>query len=121
MTTMSDQQAEQVLLAVQQLAIVIRDEGPEAVIAAGKRVLNAASGDPIAALAVAAALLNTDEPSNAWWQPPREPRPPRQLRPCGTASSYARHLNRGENPDQACRDAHNRERKARRWARTTAA
>lgn len=47
------------------LAVVVRDEGPEAVAEA-----LAAITDPQAALVVAAALIRVDEPVDPWWQNP---------------------------------------------------
>ena len=65
---MNDTQAENVALAVQRLAIVVRDEGPAAVDAAALDVFLAAGGDCTAALIIAAALIRVDEPLDAWWQ-----------------------------------------------------
>lgn len=61
----SDEQAEVLIGQVLNLAVVIRDEGPDAVIAALRPIR-----DPWAALAVAAALVHVDEPVDAWWAVP---------------------------------------------------
>ncbi len=44
------------------------------------------------------------------------PRPPQQLKPCGTYAAYKRHVRAGEKPDQACRNAHAAETAQRRRA-----
>lgn len=110
-STMTDGNAATILLAAQELALLLRDEGPDAVRKAAQRVLDAAGGDPLAAVAVTAALIDVDMPTNPWWQ-----RPERILRPCGTPSAYARHLYHHEPPCDACKHAHREVRKHRRWA-----
>lgn len=59
----TDERAAELIGQVMHLAIVIRDEGPDAAHAA-----LAAVEDPWAALGVAAALLHVNEPVEAWWQ-----------------------------------------------------
>lgn len=126
---MKDQQAGRVAEAVLNLAVTIRDEGPDAVRAAAERALKAAGGDPVAAIAIAAALVRVDEPADTWWAPPAPPvavarprrqrtRPgaTRQLAPCGTHAAFVRHKAHGEEPDHECviaerayqRDRHSR-------------
>lgn len=114
---MNDAQAERVLLAVQELAITVRDEGPEAVDAAARAVLKAAGDDPIAALIVAAATVPIDEPVDPWWQDGLPTIGPRQLRPCGTMAAYARHRANGEQPCAPCRAAHAAEKREARHAK----
>lgn len=40
-----------------------------------------------------------------WSRERRSTRPPRRLKPCGTAAAYHRHRRRGEEPCHACRKA----------------
>lgn len=109
---MTDEQAERVLLAVQELAIAVRDEGPDAVRLVARKILRYAGGDPVAALAVAAAAIHVDRPVDAWWDGGKAVH--RGLRPCGTPSAYARHLARREKPCDECRAAHTQVRAARK-------
>lgn len=124
----TDAAAERIILAAQELAITIRDEGPDAVHRAASKLLSAAGGDPIAALAITGALVAVDAPIDAWWQrsgPQIAPVPDEPLRtglrPCGTPSAYARHLAHGETPCEPCRDAHNETRRERRHRQQAAA
>lgn len=64
---MNDDQAEDVILAVQHLAIVMRDEGLDAIRVAAQAILDAAGGDAVAALVVAAAQIDPGAPTQAWW------------------------------------------------------
>jgi hypothetical protein len=119
---MNDEQAGHILDEVLNLAVVVRDEGPQAVAHAAREVLAAAGGDPIAALCVASALIRVDELVDAWWVDP-QPLPPAQdeaptrptvslvkgsrghsrpLKPCGSHAAYNRHVSRGEEIDDAC-------------------
>jgi hypothetical protein len=66
----NDTQAEQVLRAVLDLAVVVRDEGPQAVDKAAYKTFLAAGGDCTAALIIAAALIDTEARVDAWWQRP---------------------------------------------------
>lgn len=124
--TLTDEAAERVILAAQELAITIRDEGPDAVRRAAIELLSAAGGDPIAALAITAALVAVDAPVDPWWQTSaassrdRYEHRPRGLRPCGTPSAYARHLAHGDTPCTPCRDAHNQVRRERRHRQAAA-
>lgn len=57
-------------------------------------------------------------------QPDRRTPNTARFAPCGTTSAYLRHLRRGEEPDEACRDANRtrgREQAAKRRARRAAA
>jgi predicted hydrolase (HD superfamily) len=67
---MTDETAEQVLRAVMDLAVKVRDEGPKAVDKAAYKVFIAAGGDCTAALIIAAALIDTEARVDAWWQRP---------------------------------------------------
>lgn len=113
-----DDQAERIILAVQELALMMRDEDMPARREAAEKALAAAGGDPIAALCVAAAQLNIADQVDTWWSPEELPR---QLAPCGTPGAYARHLKFGERPDDVCRSAHREARKARRHRQEAAA
>lgn len=64
---MTDEQAERVAIAIQRLAIVVRDEGPEAVNQACYDTFITAGGDCTAALIIAAALIPVDQPVDPWW------------------------------------------------------
>ena len=50
------------------LAIAVRDLGPDDVRAAADKVLAEVYGDPHAALTIAAALIRVDQPVDTWWQ-----------------------------------------------------
>ncbi len=115
---MNDRQAEQVLLAVQELAIVVRDEGTDAIAAAARLVLDAAGGDAVAALVVAAASVPVDLPVDAWWV--QHSQHPYEAPPCGTDRGYRAHLRRGERACRDCRRAHNNGTRQRRQSRTAA-
>lgn len=111
---MKDAQAERVLLAVLELATVVRDEGPDAIGAAAEAVLKAAGGDAIAALIVAAANVAVDQPVNAWWAQTQHPY---EVPRCGTERGYRAHLRRGERACVSCRTEHNTETRRRRLAK----
>lgn len=114
MTTMTDARAERILLAGLNLAVTIRDEGPDAVHTAAEAVLEAAGGDPIAALSALAVAIDPALPLYPWWQ-----RGDRILRPCGTRAAYVRHQRHGEQPCQPCIRAlseHNHKNRTRRQA-----
>lgn len=117
---MNDQQAAVTLEAVLELAVAVRDDGPEQVKIATRRVLDAAGGDPAAALTVAAALVRVDLPVDAWWQ--------RGLAgvgaglvPCGTHAAFNRHKARGEDPCGDCETAEREYQRARGPRLSTAA
>lgn len=127
-STLTDAAAERIILAAQELAITIRDESPDAVRRAAARLLSAAGGDPIAALAITGALVAVDAPIDPWWQrrgPHVAPVPDEPLRtglrPCGTPSAYARHLAHDERPCEPCRLSHNEVRRERRHRQQTRA
>jgi len=65
---MIDERAGATLQAVLELAVAVRDEGPDGVARAARLALAAAGGDALAALTVAAALVRVDMPVDAWWQ-----------------------------------------------------
>lgn len=65
---MDDVQGERVLLAGQNLAIVLRDEGEAAVNKAVDELIASADGDHRAALVVLAAMVDVDRPTDAWWE-----------------------------------------------------
>lgn len=102
---MNDEQTSDVIEAVLNLAVTVRDEVGPGVAEAARAVLDAA-GDPLAALTVAAALVRVDEPIDAWWQ--HYTAAPvvlsqRPLSPCGTHSAFNRHRANSEPIDAACR------------------
>lgn len=90
---MSDDRAELVLREVMQLALTVRDEGLAAVAKQLQRVERAARGDLMAALVIAAALVDPDRPIDRWWQqtivaappPQRPPQRPAMTRPSRAA------------------------------------
>lgn len=43
----------------------------------------------------------------------KEPKPTRELKPCGTTAAYERHRSRGETPCEACRKANTEAKRAR--------
>lgn len=117
--SMNDQQASSVIEALLHLAVSVRDDGPVDVADAAREVLAAADADPVAALAIAAALIRVDEPVDTWWtrglagvghaSPPDlerpEPTPRKDPTPdprCGTRPGYLAHTRRGENPCRPC-------------------
>lgn len=108
----NDQQAADCLEAVIDLALSIRDDGPAEVRQAAQLALDAAGGDPIAALAVAAALVHIDESVDPWWQAGLEGVGVRH----GTVSGYRAHRKAGERPIecQPCKAAHAAEVRERR-------
>jgi DNA-binding NarL/FixJ family response regulator len=63
-----DKRAAAILTAMLAAAVTIRDEGPDAVQESLRAVLDTAGGDPLAALAIAAALIPVDQPVDRWWQ-----------------------------------------------------
>lgn len=133
----NDEQATAVIDAVLHLALTVRDEVGPGVTEAAQAVLDAAAGDPIAAVTIAAALVRADLPVDAWWTPAAavraaalahlSHRPDEKtvsLAPCGTHSAFNRHRVAREPIDEACRlgeRAYQRERAQRRRAAYTAA
>lgn len=101
---LGDARASVVIEGVLDLAVRLRDETGPGLVEAAERVLAAAGGDPVAALCVAAALVRVDEPVDCWWAPVG----PDGLAVCGTPAAFARHVDRGEPVDEACREAHRR-------------
>lgn len=120
---MHDPQASAVIGAIMNLAVTMRDEGPDAVHQAATEVLAAAGKDAVAAITAAAALIRVDQPIDRWWQrplpvlneaplrvapSPAEPgvslakQPRKRLAPCGTHAAYVRHKARREPLDEAC-------------------
>jgi hypothetical protein len=63
--TTRDEWAEDLLRRVLHLAVVVRDEGPDARAAALAEIT-----DPAAALVVAAALIDVERPIDRWWEQP---------------------------------------------------
>jgi hypothetical protein len=121
---MDDRQAGRCLTAAMNLAVTIRDEGPDAVQTAARELLAAANQDPIAALAITAALINVDQEIEVWWTPDDKGTPRQPLAPCGTRSAAIRHRQRGELMDDACRLAdaeYQRQFQAQKRRRETAA
>lgn len=104
MTTMTDEQAWATRCAAQNLAVVVRDEGPNAVRRAARAVLRAAGGDPVAALTAAATAICVDHGDDHWWERERTGplAPHRDVTPCGTHAAYNRHKDHGEPVDDAC-------------------
>ena len=115
-----DERVSAVIDAVLELAVRLRDEAGPRVEAAARQVL-ALAGDPVAAVCVAAALVDVDRPVDRWWaglEPvdvsvqdcgSRRPHPWTGLRPdsvglapCGTRAAAVRHRRRGEPVDPAC-------------------
>lgn len=104
MNRLSDEQASVVVAGLLDLAVSVRDDGPLEVQACAQRALDAAHGDPIAALTVAAALIRADLPVDAWWQ--RGLAGVGQVaKPCGTHAAYVRHQSHGEEPCEPCKVA----------------
>lgn len=101
---MNDQQANVTVEALLELAVAMRDDGPEQVRAAAQRVLAAADGDGLAAACVAAALIPTDLPVDAWWQRGLDGIGRTTAR-CGTLAGYRAHHYRRQAPCQPCRHA----------------
>ena len=122
---MIDGQVSVVIEAVLELAVRLRDEVGPGVEEAARQVLAAAGGDPLAAVCVAAALVDVDRPVDRWWaglEPvpdaadsavqdhgSRRPHPWTGVRPesvglapCGTRAAAVRHKRRGEQVDPAC-------------------
>jgi hypothetical protein len=116
---MNDAAAELLLQQVLDLALAVRDDGPEAVTAALGRIK-----DPRSALVVAAAAIRIDLPLDCWWNDPApdggweartvavvpgfEPgQGSRQVPACGTDSAYHRHKRMKEDACEPCRAAHN--------------
>jgi hypothetical protein len=119
---MNDQQAGVTLEAMLELAVAVRDDGPGQVEKAARRVLDAAGGDPLAAVTVAAALINVDRPVDTWWQQGLDGLGQANDDRCGTLAGYRAHQRRGEPPCQSCRhgraldEAHRRRVKRRECA-----
>lgn len=105
---LTDDQATRAVEAAVALAVALRDEGPQEVQRLARDVIRHAAGDPVAAVALVAALVNLDAPLNAWWTPSEPaPRPAgRPLKPCGTNAAWMRHKRNQEPIDDACRAAH---------------
>lgn len=101
---LGDARASVAIEGVLDLAVRLRDETGAGIVAAAQRVLDACGGDPVAALCVAAALVRVDEPVDTWWAPVG----PDGFAVCGTPAAFARHVDRGEPVDEACREAHRR-------------
>lgn len=64
----ADRTATELIDSVLELAIAVRDLGPDDTRLAAAAVLDAAGGDPIAAVCIAAALVPVDQPVDRWWQ-----------------------------------------------------
>lgn len=126
---MNDQQATATLHAAIDLACALRDDGPREIATAARAVLDAAGGDPLAAVSVAAALIPVDYPIDPWWArglnglispgqqelPIRvgvEPVLPRRRgpapQPCGTPAAAERHRRNSEDLCDPCRWADRR-------------
>lgn len=97
--------------AILALAVTVREEGLEAVTAAAAKALAKLDGDALAAITVAACLIDVDSAVVRWWQPDwpgsvDSPRllfgGPRELTPCGTYAAYRRHVRADEPIDAAC-------------------
>jgi hypothetical protein len=65
---LDDFTAERILNALLELAIAVRDLGPNDVRNAAQAALDAARGDAHAAITLAAALIPVDKPVDTWWQ-----------------------------------------------------
>lgn len=123
---MNDQMTEVALIAAGDLALSVRDDGPEYVALAAQKVLDACGGDAIAALSVTAALVRVDMPIDAWWQRGLDGLAPRAGRgrprkPCGTHAAFIRHKKYGEPVDDACAEAQRKfDRERKRRARAAA-
>lgn len=68
MDRLDDSTATRVLDAVLALSLAVRDLAAADVRAAAQAALDAAGGDPLVTLTVAAALIRVEEPVDPWWQ-----------------------------------------------------
>lgn len=103
---MRDGQANLVKEAVLNLAVVIRDEGMDAVVEAARIALKTAGDDPVAALCVAAALIDTEAPVNEWWNRPavKQCTSCRRTKPC---SDFRVDRSRSDGLSYRCKDCIN--------------
>lgn len=116
---MNDEQASDVIQAVLELAVRVRDEVGPAVADAAAAVLKAAGGDAHAALTIAAALVAVERPLDMWWQQPLRNR--QRVAVCGTYGGYLRHKRLGEPKDNACIAAYRTYERERKRARKAVA
>lgn len=89
LTVVNDQQVDVAIVALIDLACVVRDEPPAKIHAAARKVLDAVNNDAVSALAVAAALIRTDLPVDRWWQVKSAPKKV-SPDPCGSCAHHRR-------------------------------